>query len=504
MEPPPSCSTRPGSKRELRGKRVTVMGLGAFGGGEGVVRFLAERGARVTVTDLKTEADLGDTLSRLAGCRLEALHLGGHQEADFREADLVVVNPAVPRANPFLELARTAGVELTSEMNLFIEHNRGSVVAVTGTVGKSTTTALLERMLAAAGMKTWLGGNIGRSLLSEVDAIEPSDHVVLELSSFQLTDLDRLRFRPDVAVVTNFRANHLDWHPDLADYRRAKQTVLRWQNPDDVAVLNADDPDVSRWPARGRLTWFGTKPRAVRRPPNDEEDDGFDGEPDPADELEDEAVRSGCFVEDMTLHAPRLSIDLRTEFALPGRHHALNAAAAAAAALEIGAGELAVRTALRGFHGLPHRLQFLGAFHGRRFFDDSKATTPEAAIAAIEAFEEPVVLLAGGYDKHVDLLAFAETMAKRVRGVVLVGATAPELSRLLEAILTSDKAVRLKRDKLSQAATFEEACRKAFAISGPGDVVLLAPGCASYGMFNNYVERGHAFAAAVQNWAIGE
>jgi UDP-N-acetylmuramoylalanine--D-glutamate ligase len=477
------------------------MGLGAFGGGEGVVRFLSDRGARITLTDLKTEAELAATLARLEDCPIEARHFGGHLEDDFRNADLVIVNPAVPPSNPWLQIARNAGVELSSEMNLFIEHNPASLVAVTGSIGKSTTTALLERMLAQSGLKTWLGGNIGRSLLPEVERIGPGDFVVLELSSFQLAGLDRLRFRPDVAVVTNLRPNHLDWHRDIHDYRWAKQTVLRWQQPDDVAVLNADDPDVSRWTTRGAVHWFGTHQLGAELPDEDLGDDDFEFDaPLPSDA---EPARDGCFVHERTLVTPRFSIDLQDGFTLPGRHHALNAAAAATAALAVGAGEPAIRAALGAFRGLPHRLQPLGTFHGRQFFDDSKATTPEAAIAALESFEQPIVLIAGGYDKHVDLAPFAEVIARRAKAVVLMGQTAGEIERRLLDLLQSGQA-RLKQDRLKTAASFEDACIQAFAQSSPGDVVLLSPGCASYGWFNNYVERGLAFADAVTRWSEAE
>jgi UDP-N-acetylmuramoylalanine--D-glutamate ligase len=500
MDRPPNSPSRPSSPRDLRGQRVTVMGLGAFGGGEGVVRFLSDRGARITLTDLKSEADLAETLGRLNGCKIEGLHLGGHLEDDFRDSDLIVVNPAVPRVNPYLEVARQAGVELTSEMNLFVEHNRGSVAAVTGSIGKSTTTALLERMLAASGIKTWLGGNIGRSLLPEVESIRPDDLVVLELSSFQLADLDRTQFRPDVAVVTNLRPNHLDWHRDMSDYRWSKQTVLRWQQPDDVAVLNADDPDVSRWTTRGLVNWFGTHHVGVELPAEDIGDEDFEFDvPLPSDS---EPARDGCFVHDTTLLTPRFSIDLRGNFALPGRHHALNAAAACSAAIAIGAGESAIRSALREFHGLPHRLQPLGTFYGRQFFDDSKATTPEAAIAALESFEEPVILLAGGYDKQVDLGQFAKAIAGRAKAVVLMGQTASELEQRLTDLIERDS-LRLKSDRIAIAGSFEEACHSAFNRSSPGDVVLLSPGCASYGWFNNYVERGQAFVKAVERWSTG-
>jgi len=490
---------------DYRNRRVTVMGLGAFGGGEGVVRFLASRGARVTVTDLKTDSELGETLARIANCRIEALHLGGHREDDFREADLVVVNPAVPRANPFLTVAREAGVPLTSEMNLFIEHNPGPVLAVTGSIGKSTTTALAERMLAAGGLRTWLGGNIGRSLLPVVDQIAPDDWVVLELSSFQLADLDRLQFRPEVAVVTNLRPNHLDWHASLDEYREAKQTILRWQRADDVAVLNRDDPDVSTWNVRGRRVWFGSDAGVAGVGPK-----GNPGTPPTSTDVLSTidgafvGVNSGRLRFRLALGHIAFEIDLREVFNLPGEHHALNAAAAAAAAVAVGVSEVAVRKALAEFEGLPHRLQFVGEFQGRRFYDDSKATTPEAAIAALEAFDEPVVLLAGGYDKQVDLTEFGRRIAERTKAVALMGQTAEILAESIKHCTTRFAATRQGRawasSQAKRCASFDAAVAWAIDQSEPGDVVLLSPGCASFGWFQNYVERGRAFAGAVARW----
>ena len=242
----------------VTGRRVTVMGLGRFGGGVGAVRFLTSHGASVTVTDLLGADELVGPLAKIADCPVEAYHLGGHLESDFVDTDLVVVNPAVPPTSPFLEQARQSGIPLTSEMSLFWQFHPGRTLAVTGSNGKSTTTAMAHGMLEVAGLRSRLGGNIGRSLLPEVDAIAPDEWAVLELSSFQLEDLDRLPASPNIAVVTNFSPNHLDWHGCLSAYRRAKQTILRWQSPDDAAVLNQDDKDVSGWTTFGRSLWFGS------------------------------------------------------------------------------------------------------------------------------------------------------------------------------------------------------------------------------------------------------
>ena len=460
---------------QYRGRRVTVMGLGRFGGGLGAVRFLVERGARVTVTDCAGADQLAESLAELERLPISALHVGGHREEDFAGADLVVVNPAVPRDNRFLDLARRSGVPLTSEMNLFWQHQRGRIVGVTGSNGKSTTTALIHSILTAAGVRARLGGNIGRSLLPEVDEIGEKDWSVLELSSFQLADLDRVKASPDVAVVTNFSPNHLDWHGTLDEYRRAKQTIVRWQSSDGTAVLNADDADVSRWQTGARRYLFGMAPRA----------------------------EAGCFAVDHRRALFRRDggqareLPIRDWLTLPGKHNLQNAMAAVCATLamllEVTAE--AVEQGLRSFCGLPHRLQFVAEVAGRRFYNDSLATTPESTIVALEAFDRPVVLLAGGYDKRVDLSAMAGVIARRCKAVVLMGQTAGVLAALIErrSAATSPAPV--------VAESFREACENAVAVSAPGDVLLLSPGCASYDWFRNFADRGDQFVQFVHSLA---
>jgi UDP-N-acetylmuramoylalanine--D-glutamate ligase len=358
--------------RDYRGRRVTVMGLGSFGGGLGAARFLSERGAIVTVTDLRTAEQLAESLTELQSFPLQRLCLGRHDESDFVTADLVVVNPAIRRDHPLLALAASHGVPLTSELNLFWQHQSGRILAVTGSNGKSTTTALTHAILKQARPRTWLGGNIGRSLLTAVDKIQAEDVVVLELSSFQLTDLDRLQVSPQIAVVTNFSPNHLDWHTDLEHYRWAKQTLLRWQTAADVAILNADDPQTRTWTSSAHRWLFGIT------------DHGADGT-----FLRGDAA---IFRQNGVEHA----FPLREWLRLPGEHNLANALAAAAAALAAGASLDDVRRGLETYEPLPHRLQFVGEVAGRKFYNDSLATTPESAIVGLRAFSQPVVLLAGG------------------------------------------------------------------------------------------------------------
>jgi len=439
---------------DYRHRRVTVMGLGSFGGGVGAVRFLAERGAIVTVTDQRPREQLAESLQELGDVPVAKWTLGGHDESDFAAADLVVVNPAVTRDHPLLKRCRHAGVALTSEMNLFWQHNPAKVVAVTGSNGKSTTTALLFNILRFTGRQCWLGGNLGRSLLPLVDEIRADDWVVLELSSFQLTDLDRLQVSPHVAVITNFAPNHLDWHGTLEHYRWAKQTMLRWQTPDDSYVVNADDAEVATWTGRGRRLEFGER-RGVN---------------------------------------PTFLADVRQWLRLPGRHNVMNALAAATAAMAVGAGRETIQRGLETYEPLPHRLQFVGEAAGRRFYNDSLATTPESTMVALEAFEQPIVLLAGGYDKHVDLGEMARAIAEHTKAVALMGQTG---LRLHELITAEPHRSTLASDPLPD---FRTAFDWAVAQSAPGDIVLLSPGCASYDWFRNFADRGEQFTRLARDW----
>lgn len=458
---------------QFRGRRVTVMGLGRFGGGVAVARFLAERGAKVTVTDLKCEEDLADSLADLDDISLHDLCLGHHRETDFTQADLVVVNPAVHPRNPLVLQAAQAGVPLTSEMNLFWQFNHGRTIAVTGSNGKSTTTGMIESILAADGRRTWLGGNIGRSLLPHVDDIQPDDCVVLELSSFQLAALDRLFASPDVSVVTNLAPNHLDWHESMDDYRTAKQAMLRWQLPDGIAVLNADDASVSTWPTNGRRLLFG---HGVR---------------DAAGMFAD--GRDCIYRHDSS--RPELRLPLPSWLRLPGLHNLENAMAAACATLAFGANADSVQQGIEGFRPLPHRLEFVAEVAGRRFYNDSLATTPESASVAINAFQEPIVILAGGYDKHLDLSTFAADIAHKTKAASLMGQTSEVLALHIESVAQGDG------PQFAEHADFEAAFQWALEQSAPGDVVLLSPGCASYDWFANFEDRGKRFVECVERYA---
>ena len=448
------------------GRRVTVMGLGRFGGGIGVVRFLATQGARVTVTDRQSESQLADSLERIAGVPVDRWRLGEHCEEDFTSADLIVASPAIRPDHSCLEAARANGVPVTTEIGLFWQHCPARIIGVTGTVGKSTTASLIAHLLEADGRRVHLGGNLGGSLLNELSDIATDDWVVLELSSFQLTYLDADRRSPHVAVVTNFSPNHLDWHCSLDEYCFAKQTVLRHQSPRDVAVLPAND-HFGSWATHGRRIQFG-------------EDVGYsDGV---------SVTNEGWHIRLGDMEASVGNERLRS---LPGAHNRLNVAAATAVAVGVGVSPSTCEPALESFQSLPHRLEFVGEVGGVRFYDDSKATTPKAAIAALQAFEAPLIVLVGGADKGVNLRPFAQELARQAKAVALMGDTGPSLAAEAGPIDDGDQlAVHMSDD-------FRDAFGWAVSQATRGDIILLSPGCASFGWFRDYADRGDQFRAAV-------
>jgi UDP-N-acetylmuramoylalanine--D-glutamate ligase len=454
---------------DVRGRRVVIMGLGTFSGGVSAARFMARRGARVVVTDTASPERLRDSIDALQDVPIEALRLGGHWEPDFQRADLVIANPAVREDNHFLRIASSHGAEITTEMNLFFRLCSAPIVGITGSNGKSTTTAMIHAMLAASGRPAWLGGNIGRSLLDQVDAIRPSDIVVLELSSFQLEDLDTLGKSPHVALVTTFTPNHLDRHPTLESYRTAKQVILKHQTDADIAILNADDADVRTWATRCPTLFYGI------------EDHGRDGAFLDRDRL---VFRRG---------GSELEFDLVDALPIPGAHNVSNAAGAACCATALGVDPESIRSALRSFKTLPHRLEAVVEVAGRRFYDDSIATTPESTLAALDSLREPIWLIAGGHDKGSDLTAVANRIAERASGVALLGQTAKNLRRLIEQARTPNSTIAIR-----DCGSMFEAVRWCFEQSRPGDVILLSPACASFGMFQNFVDRARVFREAAE------
>lgn len=440
------------------------MGLGHFGGGVAVARWLAQQGALVTVTDSTDEAALADSLPLLADINLAALHLGGHCEEDFRDADLIVVNPAVRPDSPWLRFARQTGALLRTELELFMEHCPARIVGITGSNGKSTTAAMIASILKYASHRTFLGGNIGGSLLNELPQIGHDDWVVLEISSFQLWHFTPTARMPHVAVVTGCSPNHLDWHGTFFEYAAAKQRILTSQMPADFAVLNTFDAEVSTW---SRLL--------VGR----------------------QIVLSGagipaCQVADKNV-CPTVSLDTLPPLPVPGRHNQINAACAAAACVAAGCEKEDIRQGLEQFHALPQRLEWFATVDGRRFYNDSTATTPESTIAALQSLDMPIWLLAGGKSKGFDFGPLAAEIAHRAQGVAFFGAARDELHLRITT----------KRPDFPCAAfeTMEEALQWCWTRSRPGDAIVLSPACASTDQFRNFRQRGERFVGLIERLA---
>ena len=454
--------------QSLQNRRVTVLGLGRFGGGISVTRFLAQRGAQITVLDDLSASELEGSLQQLADIE-EIRYILGEKTRELPATDLLVLNPAIPPQHPLLAQAEQEQIPVTSEIELFWQLNPALIVGVTGSNGKSTTTAMIHSVFSESGTRCWLGGNIGVSLLPLVEQIQPDDWVILELSSFQLHALDHLQVSPQLAVVTNFSANHLDWHQRLAHYRHAKQTISRWQTEDSTTIINVDDPDLRNWNFPGDVLTFGS----------------------------DASMNPDVLVQQQGFQVNHFKGEIfQPTVPVPGWHNRLNAAAAITAGLSIELERTTIQRGLERFQGLPHRLQFIGEHAGRRFYNDSLATTPESAICALEAFVSgKIIALVGGYDKQVDLTPFSRQLLSRTRATALMGATGVKLAKIMAEVRGEAQSTSTISDPQD---SFEDAFDWAWQQSAPGDVILLSPGCASYGWFANFQERGARFEALFQ------
>lgn len=452
------------SRDDLTGRAVLVLGLARSG--TALARYLADAGAEVTVYDRRPAVEIAEAVAALDGREVQ-LALGV-PEAEARvlldRAELIFTSPSVsprfPTTEPWLREALAAaearGAELVSEVDLFLRLTRAGTIGVTGTKGKTTTTALIGAMLAAAGIPHEVGGNIGRPLVELADVLGPDDWAVLELSELQLPTLSR---GTDISVTTNILEDHLDRHGTVEAYRAVKARLTELAAPGGRVILNRDDP-ASRALGEGLRTvptWFGVRAGVEAR------------------------VVEARIILDGT---PLMPV---AEVPLPGEHMLANVLAAALAASGAGAPPAAIAAAIRGFAGVPHRLETLGERGGVRFVNDSQATIPLAAIAALRAFDPArVVLIAGGQGKGLDYRELGDAIAAHARAAVLIGETAPQLVDVVAG-----------RVPVERAATMEEAVRVAAGIAEPGDVVLLAPAATSFDMFTDYAARGDAFRAAV-------
>ncbi len=455
--------------KDFAGRRVTIVGLGKGRAAAGIARFLVANGARVTIADPKPREQLGEGIARL-GDTPAALVLGpSSDDAALADPEFVFINQGVRPRSATVQRALQRKIPVLTEMGLFFRLCPAPIVGVTGTKGKSTTYTLITRILDRGPRRVVAGGNIGTSIIDLLPAITADDTVVLELSSFQLDTLGR---SPHLAIITNVLEDHLDWHGTRDAYIAAKRNILAWQGPRDIAVLNLDDPTTvalhTGMPSliRGYSLTLRPKHGAYR-------------EPDGTLVLVDGGTRTPV------LHERELRI--------PGRHNVSNVLAALIVGDIQGIAPDAIADAVRGFGGLPHRLEVVVEGDGVLYVNDSQGTTPYATIPALTAYGRPAVVILGGVAKGADWTELAKAVVRDARGAVLIGQSAEELAAALERAGAGAKSFPVER-----AATLPEAVRAARALARPGDVVLLSPAAASFDMFSSYEERGEVFRAAAR------
>ncbi|KNZ70473.1 UDP-N-acetylmuramoylalanine--D-glutamate ligase [Thermincola ferriacetica] len=444
----------------LKNKRVLVVGIGKSG--LAVAGFLAGKGASVTITDKKARQDLGQAVNSLP--KKVTVAAGAYPEVTPDSFDMVVTSPGVPLTEQPLRQALERKVPLLSELELAYRFARSPVVAITGTNGKTTTTTLTGEIFKAAGRRVLVGGNIGLPLVAEVEKYAREDIIVAEVSSFQLECIHR--FKPKVSIILNFTPDHLDRHGTFENYILAKARIFENQGPEDFAVLNFDDPKVAAWAeqVKAQVIFFSRRHK----------------------------LEKGVYV-----RQDRIIIDLGQgskdvcsvkDIFIRGNHNLENALAATAAAAALGVEPEVIAEVLRTFRGVPHRMEHVAEIDGVVYINDSKGTNPDAAMKALDSYDQPLVLIAGGRNKGSDFTAFAAKVREKVRALVVLGECADEIIESMNKVGFSN---------IYRAHTLEEAVRKAAEVANPGEIVLLSPACASWDMFKDFEQRGEKFKEVV-------
>ncbi len=453
------------NKNFFAGKKVLVMGLGRFGGGADTAAFAHQAGAKVIVTDLACQDDLSDSFAQLQQLPNIKFRLGCHDQADFEQADIVVVNPAIHWDNEYVKLALHKNKVVTTQVNIFFELCPARIIGITGSNGKSTTSALtahlLKSQIGREGFdysNVWLSGNIGnKPLLSALDQIHKNHLVVLELSSFQAKQLSAIEKAPQISLLTNLTPNHLDWHKTFDDYCAAKENIFRFQdcntNNPAVSIFNSEDKIAAEWLEK----YKDDKSRVCK-----------------------------------TFSTLDLTKKIRSSFNLPGNANLSNLAAAVSIAGHFKISDKRICDALSLFKGLPHRLQLVEQIRDVCWYNDSVSTTPESTIAALDAFTCPRILIAGGYDKKLSFDQLGKEIADKSKLAILVGQTA-------EKITDSIRKHSHATDKIHIVNSLAEAVHTANKLAVAGDVVLFSPGCPSYDMFDNFQQRGSEFISLARS-----
>ena len=429
-------------KNLFKGKKVLIMGLGLNGGGVGAAKFFCKQKAEVLVTDLKTEDKLKDSIDKLKGFKIKYT-LGKHDEVDFLWADVIIKNPDVPSTSPYLEIARKNNIEIDTDVSLFFKTSKAFIIGVTGTKGKSTTASLIYHLLKAKYKRTFLAGNIGVSPLELLPEIKKGDRVVLELSSFELEDLTQ---GPNIAVITNIMPDHLNRYGIMAEYINAKKNIFKYQTKKDFLVLNSDDSIVRQFAdtAKAKIIYFSKKINPIG-------------------------------------------------FKLFGEHNLFNLSAAIVVAELMKVPTKTIERALKTFKGVPNRQEFIREIDGVKYFNDTTATMPDAAITAIRTFSESfpnskLILICGGQNKGLEYKELSEVIKEKVDELIMLPGTASD--KIKEGIAGYNN--------LHENSSMQEAVQMAQQLASNGDVVILSPSAASFNLFKNEFDRGAQFVKAVK------
>jgi len=444
---------------DLKSKRVLVVGLARTG--IAMAQFCASRGAAVTATDSRGEAEIGEEVVAKLRAANVSLELGGHQEPTFLRQDLIIPSPGVPADAPMLQAARAKGVTIWSEIELAYRFRQGKLIGITGSNGKTTTTSLVAHILRTASFPTILAGNIGTPLISCVAQMRQDTVTVVELSSFQLELIQE--FRTDISVFLNLTPDHLDRHHSMELYSKAKARIFENQREEDFAILNADDLGTTPLaPTRPHVFWFSRKQRAAQG----------------AFVRGDDIVFRSDGGEEVVIN--------RDEVPLLGAHNLENVLAAIATARLAGASAKAVAEGVRSFAGVEHRLEFVSEINGVRYYNDSKATNVDATLKALDAFPGRILLILGGKDKGSDYTLLQAPLREKAILALLIGAAADKIASQIDGVVA-----------IERAGTLDQAVAIASQSARAGDVVLLAPACASFDQFENYEHRGRVFKALI-------
>ena len=447
-------------KHFIKGKKTAVVGLGVSN--RPLIDFLLDLGAVVSGFDKKSEDELSDVACELKSKGVN-LQLGDNYLENLIGFDVVFKTPSMRIDCEALQKAAKEGAYITSEMEEFVRYCPGKVYGVTGSDGKTTTTSLIYNMLISQGYKTWVGGNIGTPLFTKIEEIERDDKIVLELSSFQLMTMN---VSPEVAVITNLSPNHLDIHKDMDEYVNCKENIYKYQSKDDLLVLNSDNEITNKMAAKAnsRLVKFSIR----------------------------EMPKKGAYYKDGILFLNDVEVCKKSEIKLKGMHNVENLLAAFCALFE----DVEIKNMKKvatTFTGVEHRCEFVRELEGVQYYNDSIASSPTRTVAGLKAFDKPVILIAGGYDKKIPFEPLAEEGLKYIKKLILVGATKHKIKEAFDYEFNKTKT----SIPIFLTDTFEEAVKKAKECAEPGDIITLSPACASFDLFSNFEKRGNNFKEIV-------